>query len=120
MARIWREANDGRRYSDRPSNPLPAYARNLVSREFICVNVCSFTFRFESKEEIREHISFFEKKTHPSSRIPNFPEGADSFFRWHSQRWYERLPMYLQEEAKKEKVLKALHQAIALWETGKL
>jgi hypothetical protein len=30
------------------------------------------------------------------------------------------LPMYLQEEAKKEKVLKALHQAIALWETGKL
>jgi hypothetical protein len=120
MARIWRETNDGRRYSDAPSNPLPAYARNLVSREFICVNVCSFTFRFASKDEIREHISFFEKKTHPSSRIPDFPEGADSFFRWHSQRWYERLPMYLQEEAKKAKVLKALHKAIALWETGKL
>ena len=120
MARIWKETNDGRRYNDASSNPLPTHARNLVPREFICVSVCSFTFRFESKDEIREYISFFEKKTHPTSRIPNFAEGPDSFFRWHSQRWYERLPMYLQEEAKKEKVLKALHKAIAIWETGKL
>jgi hypothetical protein len=120
MARIWKEANDGIRYSDAPSAPLSVHARKLVSREFVCVSVCSFTFRFESKDEIREYISFFEKKTHPSSRIPNFPEGKDSFYRWHSQRWYERLPMYLQEEAKKERVLKALHKAIALWETGKL
>jgi len=86
----------------------------------ICVSVCSFTFRFESKDEIREYISFFEKKTHLTSRIPDFPEGGDAFFRWHSQCWYERLPMYLQEEAKKVKIVKALYKAIALWETGKL
>ena len=28
--------------------------------------------------------------------------------------------MYLQEEAKKVKIVKALYKAIALWETGKL
>jgi hypothetical protein len=119
MARIWKEAHDGRRFGDREMNPLPAQARGLVVREFICVNVCSFTFRFESKDEIAEYISFFEKKTHPSSRLP-IPNGADSFYRWHSQRWYERLPMYLQEEDKKQKVLKALRKAIALLDAGKL
>ena len=119
VARIWKEANDGRRYGDTPSNPLPAHARNLVATEFICVSVCSFTFRFVSQDEIREYISFFEKKTHPSSSLP-LPQGVDSFFRWHSQRWYERLPMYLQEEAKRQRVLKALRRAIVLSETGKL
>src|SRR6266853_1638989 len=109
MARIWKEAHDGRRFGDREMNSLPSRARGLVVQEFICVNVCSFTFRFESKDEISEYISFFEKKTHPSSRLP-IPNGADSFYRWHSQRWYERLPMYLQEEEKKQKVLKALRK----------
>jgi hypothetical protein len=91
----------------------------LIRREFICVTVCSFTFRFESKDEINEYISFFEKKTHPSSRLP-IPEASDSFFRWHSQRWYERLPMYLQEEGKKDRVLKALRRALFLVENGKI
>jgi hypothetical protein len=119
MARIWKEAKDGRRFGDSESHPLPARARGLVACEFICVNVCSFTFRFESKEELCEYISFFEKKTHPSSRL-DIPKGADSFSRWHSQRWYERLPMYLYEEEKKQKVLKALRRALVLLETSKL
>jgi hypothetical protein len=119
MPRIWKERNDGRRYGDAPSNPLPEHARNLVVSEFICVSVCSFTFRFVSTDEIREYIAFFEKKTHPSSRLP-IPEGAGAFTHWHSQRWYERLPMYLQEEPKKEKVLKALRKALTLCETAKL
>jgi hypothetical protein len=119
MARIFREENTGRRYGDAPSRSLSAHARSLIREEFICVTVCSFTFRFQSKDEICEYISFFEKKTHPSSRLP-IPEGSDSFFRWHSQRWYERLPMYLQEEGKKVRVLKALRKAIDLIENGKL
>jgi hypothetical protein len=85
----------------------------------ICASVCSFTFRFYSGEEIREYIAFFEKKTHPSSTLP-IPKGADSFFRRHAQRWYERLPMYLQEDSKRERVLKALRKAITLLEAGKL
>jgi len=45
----------------------------------------------------------------------------DSNFRqWHSQRWYERLPLFLQEESKRKKVLKALSEAIAMLEAGKL
>jgi hypothetical protein len=83
------------------------------------VSVCSFTFKFYSEAEIQEYISFFEKRTHPSSTLPT-PAGSDSFFRWHSQRWYERLPMYLQEESKRVKVLKALRKALALCEAGKL
>jgi hypothetical protein len=71
------------------------------------------------KDEISEYVSFFEKKTHPSSTL-RIPPGADSFFRWHSQRRYERLPMYLHEKSKREKVLKALRNAIKLLETGKL
>jgi len=36
------------------------------------------------------------------------------------ERWFERLPMYLLEEPKRQKVLKALCRAFALAETGKL
>ena len=120
MARIWKEANDGRRYGDKLSEPLPRYARNLVKNEFICVSVCSFTFRFESKEEIAEYISFFEKKTHPTSRVPDEMLADCSFRHWHSQRWYERLPLFLQEEPKRKKVLKTLGEAVAMIEAGKL
>jgi hypothetical protein len=119
MARFWRIPNHGRRFGDLPSNPRPQYVGSLVPCEHICVRVCSFTFYFETKDEINEYITFFEKKVHPSSRLP-IPEGMDRFARWHAQRWYERLPLYLQEEAKRERVLKALKKAIELVEAGKL
>src|SRR6516165_5505181 len=90
MARMWREASDGRRFGDRTSEAIPSYARSLVKREVICVHVCSFTFRFVSKEEIHEYIDFFEAKTHPSSRVPENLLPDSSFRHWHSQRWYER------------------------------
>ena len=120
MARMWREASDGRRFGDRTSEAIPSYARSLVKREVICVHVCSFTFRFVSKEEIHEYIDFFEAKTHPSSRVPENLVPDSSFRHWHSQRWYERLPLFLQEEPKREKVLKALREAAAMVEAGKL
>src|ERR1039457_6737974 len=83
MPRIWKEANDGRKYSDAPSNPLPAPARNLVSREFVCVSVCSFAFRFESKDEIREHISFLfslKRKLTPPAVFPTSLKELIHFF----------------------------------------
>ena len=119
MARIWKEPHSGMRYGDEPSEPLPAHARSLRTREFICVNVCSFTFRFESQSEIRKYIAFYEKKTHRSSILP-IPSHMDRFARWHFQRWHERLPMYLQERAKRERVVKALRKALTLLESGKL
>ena len=51
----------------------------LVIQALICVSVCSFTFKFYSGDEIQEYITFFEKKTHPSSTLP-IPAGPDSFF----------------------------------------
>ena len=120
MARIWKEANDGRRYGDTPREPVPRPARNLVKQEFVCVKVCSFTFRFVTKDEIVEYISLFEKKTHPSSRVPASALPDCNFRHWHSQRWYERLPLFLQEEPKREKVLKALREALTMVEAGKL
>jgi hypothetical protein len=119
MARIWKEKNNGRRFGDRPWTHQPPYAATLDPREDICVSVCSFTFHFESKDEIEEYIAFFTQKTHPTSRRP-MPEGMDRFDRWHAQRWFEKLPMYLQEESKREKVLKALKKAVELIESGKL
>src|SRR5580700_10796129 len=94
MARIWKEANDGRRYGDTPREPVPRPARNLVKQEFVCVKVCSFTFRFVTKDEIVEYISLFEKKTHPSSRVPTSALPDCNFRHWHSQRWYERFPPF--------------------------
>lgn len=36
------------------------------------------------------------------------------------ERWFERLPMYLLEEPKRQKVIKALSKTLALVEAGKL
>jgi hypothetical protein len=92
-----------------------------VRRELICVNVCSFTFKFVNRDEILEYIAFFEKKTHPTNRVQEgmLPD-CGSFRHWHSQRWYERLPLYLQENDKRKKVLKALQNAVDLIDAGKL
>jgi hypothetical protein len=88
MPRYWKEPHTAARYGDSPPDTLAAPARGLVIQELICVSVCSFTFKFYSGDEIQEYIAFFEKKTHPSSTLP-IPAGSDSFFRWHSQRWYD-------------------------------
>jgi uncharacterized repeat protein (TIGR03803 family) len=54
-----------------------------VKNEFICVSVCSFTFRFGAKEEIAEYISFLEKKTHPTSPVPDEMLADCSILHWH-------------------------------------
>jgi hypothetical protein len=61
---------------------------------------------------------------HPSSRIAAKALAADLGEDWRSQRgwevegWFERLPMYLLEEPKRPKVVKALSNALALVEKG--
>ncbi len=119
MARFWKQINRGCRFGDRRWDLRPNYSLPLDPKQEFCVNVCSFTFHFESKDEIEEYISFFERRIHPSGRLP-VPEGADRFDRWHMQRWFERLPLYLQEGPKREKVLRALHEAVRLIDSGKL
>ncbi len=99
---------------------------NLTPREVVLVRVASFTFRFTTTKQLRDCIEYYERKTHPSSRISAKAIAADigpdwrELRSWEVERWFERLPMYLLEEPKRQKVLKALHKTLALVETGKL
>jgi len=99
---------------------------SLVPEHVIVVRVASFVFRFESVERLRECIKYYEKKTRPSSRIAARTLAAELGEHWREQRgweverWFERLPMYLLEDPKRQKVLKALSRALALAESGKL
>jgi len=77
------------------------------------VTVAGFTFRFISVEQIQDCLSYYERKIHPSSRLAIC--GGDH---WESERWFERLPMYLLEDAKRIKVVKALQKALSVAEAG--
>jgi hypothetical protein len=99
---------------------------NLIPHPVIVVQVASFTFRFQNIKQLRECIKYYEKKTHPSSRIAAKTLAADlgedwrELRGWDVERWFERLPMYLLEEPKRQKVLNALSKALGLVESGKL
>ena len=90
------------------------------------VRVASFTFRFCSLEQLRDCLAYYEMKTHPSSMIPEEKIAADLGSDWRRkrwpelQRWFDKLPMYLLEEPKRQKVVKALTEALQLVESGKL
>lgn len=98
----------------------------LLSREDIVVHVVSFKFRFGSIEQLRDCLEYFRKKTHPSSRISakklaaEFGEGWREVRGWEIERWYERLPLYLFEEPKRVKIVRALEKALKLAEEGRL
>jgi hypothetical protein len=99
---------------------------SLVPLQVIVVRVASFTFRFETVKQLRECIAYYQKKTRPSSRISAKAIAADigqdwrKWRGWEVERWFERLPMYLLEEPKRQKVLKALSEALDLVENEKL
>lgn len=91
----------------------------------VVVEVVSFTFRFASTAQLKECIAYYSTKTHASSRIPAKELASDlaklgEKRGWEVERWFERLPMYLLEEPKRQKVLKALDKALDLIESGKL
>jgi hypothetical protein len=115
MARIFRESiksEDGK--------------QKLIPRSVVVVEVASFTFRFNTVAQLRECIAYYGTKTRPSSRIPAKELATDLGEDWREQRgweverWFERLPMYLLEEPKRQKVLRALDKALTLIESGKL
>ena len=99
---------------------------SLIPRTVIVVEVASFTFRFRDIKQLRECIEYYGSKTRPSSRVPATKLAADLGDDWREQRgweierWFERLPMYLLEEPKRQKVLKALNKALTLVEASKL
>ena len=72
------------------------------------VRVCSFTFSFDSVEQIQEYLDYYSQKVHPSSAMSNVPASG-----WEFQTRFDELPLYLREESKRQKVIKALSKAIA-------
>ena len=115
MAKIWLEPFDPTRHRDMmwpdgpPAKGVDLYwrAKTLEPHDVLFVRVAGFTFEFHSVEQIRVCVAFFAKKLHPTSRLSI--EGADH---WEFQRWFERLPLYLQEEPKRKKVVAALEEAL--------
>lgn len=75
------------------------------------VQVAGFTFELASLEQIRECLSFFEQRVHPSSRAPVFtPEKG------HWQAWHERLPARVLRGSKRERITAALRRALREFE----
>jgi hypothetical protein len=102
------------KWRDRTASLIPRYA--------LVVHVVSFRFGFGSLEQLKACIDYYRHKTHPTSRVParELAEDLGEDWRelrgWDVERWFERLPMYLMEEPKRKKVLKALQDALALAE----
>lgn len=113
MSRHWQEQTGG---------------DGLLPKMSIFVDVCGFTFRFSSISHLKETIEFYRRKTHPSSRLPgpewvrqqtradpkNYRMNINKFIRAEHtvmQRWWEKLPLYLQENGKRQRVIAALENA---------
>jgi hypothetical protein len=77
------------------------------------VSVASFTFHFFSVQQIRDCLAYYTEKNHPSSRL-----SIGAADHWEVQRWFECLPMYLLEDSKRAKVVKALSRALIMAESG--
>ncbi|MGE0406317.1 MAG: hypothetical protein AB7O65_08460 [Candidatus Korobacteraceae bacterium] len=123
MARIWKERFDSVKHSgvvldpaEDTREPIARHYKHptLTPHEVLFVRVCSFTFRFDSKQQIERVLEYYEKKTVPSSIIPESVMGAADH--WEVERWFEKLPLYLREEPKRLKVVKALREALSFFD----
>jgi hypothetical protein len=83
----------------------------LIPEWVYYVYVCGFTFKFWSVAQIQAALDYYSQKIHPSSRIKN-PGSYHWCHHYEVQRWYERLPLYLRKEGKRQRVVKALEQAL--------
>lgn len=113
MAQIWKEKFDSARHQNKMDGVVAHHPEiNFVPKWVFFVSVCSFTFEFHTLNQIKECLAYYSQKTHRSSRID-----IGSADHWEFQRWFERLPMYLLEEPKRQKVVKALASAVNQFET---
>jgi hypothetical protein len=110
MAKVWKEQRKVSHHNRMwDAYPTPVNSHGYVTEPWVYfVRVCSFTFEFHSIEQIEACLEYYSQKTHPSSRL-----SIGAADHWEVQRWFERLPMYLLEEPKRQKVVKALAAALA-------
>jgi hypothetical protein len=116
MAKIWSEPFDGLKHQNQmqevESSTSDFYrAPSLLQRPVYFVQVCSFTFQFHSVKQIQACLDFYAKKIQPSSR-----RDIGSADHWECERWFERLPLFLREEPKRQRVIKALRDALEIFE----
>lgn len=84
----------------------------LTPYKVCLVEVCGFEFTFHSVVQIELCLDYYSQKTQPTSRLPVHTQnlGGDH---WETQRWFEKLPMFLLEKSKRPKVIAALTRAIS-------
>jgi hypothetical protein len=126
MSKIWTERFDPRRHRnpmnwgwDAPEAPAIERHHNaptLERHDVWFVRVAGFTFEFHALPQLRACLAYYATAHHPTSRLPvaNGTYGGDQS---ETQRWFERLPMYLLEAPKREQVVKALTNALTQWES---
>jgi len=83
----------------------------------VFVSVCSFTFRFDTKEQLQEVLRYYEQKIVPSTREPESVWSQRGYDHGEASRWFEKLPLFLREEPKRLKVIKALRDAVKMYES---
>jgi hypothetical protein len=112
MAQIWSEPFDGHKHQNQmlevESSTSDYYrAPTLLQRPVYFVRVCSFTFEFHSLQQIQACLDYYARKIQPSSR-----QHIGAADHWECERWFERLPLFLREESKRQRVVKALRDAL--------
>lgn len=117
MPRHWIEQFDSERHRDFMSSRwvdgIPTDAELTCSTDVFFVAVAGFTFQFATLDQLHECLDWFRVKIHPSSR----ESGHNLEHYW--QRWHERLPKGITKEPKRQKVVKALENALADFAVGK-
>ena len=84
------------------------YSRFRAPEQIFYVEVCGFTFAFYSMHMMKLYLEFYSQKILPS-RCRDTPHVNHDL----RQTEFMRLPLYLREEPKRLKVIKALTKAMA-------
>lgn len=110
MSRHWREQLDAARHADQMTIHVGGFQVDpprdrLIEKWVYFVDLASFTFQFQSLDQLQQCLQFFRQKIHPTSRRP------DVRLEHYWQSWFERLPQWLFEESKRLKVVAALERA---------
>lgn len=119
MSRHWKERLDPEKHIDFMCDrsvggrPVAPVRDNLLEHRVYFVNVCSFTFQFHSLQQVKQCLDYFQIKIHPGSREPNVD------YEHYLHPWYQRVPQRLFEEARREKVVRALERALSDFMKGK-
>lgn len=92
---------------------LERYQRSggLTDYKVCLVEVCSFQFVFHSVMQAELCLAYYSRAIHPTSMLPVYTQnlGGDHL---ETQRWFEKLPMFLLSKSKRPRVVAALTRAV--------